>query len=116
MRLNIQKLACLTGLVLLTACTRNGSATPPASTQNPPLYPGARHVFTETVEGLKYIPATRISFEVDADNDAIVAFYENALAKDGWQPRTQQTPNELHFSWLEGCPNYGLDIITTPKS
>ena len=102
--------ACLCMLCILVACTVHGSATPPPSTQNPPLYPDARQVQVRNDGIIGNIPIRVISFQATADPEDVLAFYKEALPKEQWLLRDTEDANKMHFSWNEGCPLYGLDI------
>src|SRR5438477_5713240 len=88
---------------------------PPASTNPPPIYPGAKQVQfqKEGFEGKYSFGQYLITFETSDKPDAINAFYKNALAKDGWRqsPEEYTEPNKHRFEWIggEGGPYYTLD-------
>jgi len=52
-------------LIVLAAC-QILRVSPPMSTQNPPLYPGATDVRNEDVTKTQAVPQRHISFQVDA--------------------------------------------------
>lgn len=44
----------------------------------------------------------------------VLEFYKSRLVSDGW--RFDTITDGLHFYWVEGCPVYGLDVITTQST
>ena len=82
---------------------------PPASTQNPPIYPGAQEVEIEALE--TSWERLRISYNTNAKPQDVIEFYGQTLQKDGW--RTDNSLVKPHFYWIEGCPVFGLDLELT---
>lgn len=101
------------GLFMLTSCYYQNNATAPKSAQNPPLYPDARAVQTQMVPNDKPKPTRVITFETSARPDAVMAYYKDALTRDGWGVESSQSKSETHFYWVDGCPVFGMTISTT---
>ena len=99
----------LFSICLALGCTMHPNGTPPASTQNPPVYPSARIVQVTTTKGIKGIPGKRVELETSGAPEAVLAFYTDTLQKDGWL--SERTGDGIHFSWLDGCPVYGFDVV-----
>ena len=98
--------------VMLSGCSRPGSAQPPPSTQKLPLYSNAQGLQVQTVNGVKGIPAEETTFTTGDSFENVKAFYQQVLTNDGWSEANYQLqPNGLHFYWVEGCPVYGLDLV-----
>src|SRR3954466_12025706 len=70
-------------LSALTACSPYQPPTPPPSVQNLPLYPGAHQVQVQNVGGVKGVTAKKTTFATSAGPDAVMAFYDELLFKDG---------------------------------
>ena len=86
-------------LALLTAGCSDG---PPASTQNPPAYPGVSKVEERTLG-----PEDRIlniyksvTFTTPDAPEAVLVFYREQLVTDGWKVEEfQPDPQALLFRW-----------------
>src|SRR5437870_7569129 len=107
---------CMFGVFLLIGCSNLGTATPPASAQNPPLFPEAQAVQTQTIPGDKPKPTKVITFETSAHPGAIMAYYRDALIRDGWGVENSTTKSNVHYYWVAGCPVFGITVSTTPSS
>jgi hypothetical protein len=97
---------------LLVACSDG----PPASTQNPPSYPGVTKI-----EERKLGPEDSIlniyrsvTFTTPDTPEVVLAFYREQLETDGWQTEQfQPDPQALLFRWesIEQPPTvYWLDV------
>jgi hypothetical protein len=68
----------------------------PASTKNPPIYPGAEDVRSREE---RQFPGTRIqivTFQTSDEPDTVITFYKDALAKDGWTVGPASQPVEYY--------------------
>ena len=106
---------CALCLLLLVGCTRRESAPPPPSTQNPPVYPGARQLEISSEPGYGPVPAKVIAYSVTAQPAAVFGFYDNALSKDNWKVSHMETSNELNGYWTDNCPEYHLIVSALPQ-
>jgi hypothetical protein len=111
----IRTLAYVSAFVFLFGCTRYGTATPPDSTKNIPIYPGANTVISNTTEIGEVRPAQSISFQTSDSKEIVMAFYNDGLLKDGWTVSYRSTPGPsgMRFYWNEGCPTSTMDVSVT---
>jgi hypothetical protein len=93
----IPVLFCSAALVVLIA--RPGADHLP-NTDNPPLYPQAEEVQVRNKAPLDYdVVYKTIFFKTSDTPDAVLAFYEGALVKDGWSLEGRKSASELRFQW-----------------
>jgi hypothetical protein len=93
----IPLLFCSTALIVLIV--RPGAGHLP-NTDNPPLYPNAEEVQVRNKDPLDYdVVYKTISFKTSDTPNAVLAFYEEALVKDGWSLQERKSANELRFQW-----------------
>src|SRR5690348_16573031 len=89
----------------------------PASTRDPPLYPGAARVTTQKIYPASSIVDEHISFQTSDTSEAVLAFYTDVLQKEGWEQGPAPSGFKgLSLEWADGCRNhsvYGLLISTT---
>ena len=93
------------------------------NTQSPPIFPGAQQVqvqqFDEALHPVE--PYKVISFKTSDRPEAILAFYKDTLAKDGWRVTDypeNRDPLRLHAYWDDGEPCrlwYGIDVTAQPE-
>ena len=84
-------------LALLSSCAL--SPPPPASTKNPPLYPGAQSVVSQTTYYGSFSVQT-LTYQAQASPETIGGFYKTALGIDSWEYQDSwSSPTNLHFAW-----------------
>jgi hypothetical protein len=113
---------------------------PPPNWGNPPLYPGAQSVVTETgkpcltsatklimpvIKG-RFAPTKEISFYVAAPPDTVAEWYRSRFTAESWDYDTQIDVGDLsphyitagfwHYGWKMNAPEFGpryvMDIQT----
>jgi hypothetical protein len=117
MKSYLNKLSICVGLLLaLTACSTSGAGTPPPSTQNPPLLPGAQQVKVQNT-GYGRGPVQLITYETDDKPEAIRSFYVDVLIGEGWNFNSGfSTSDALYFGWHESPwdSTYEMTIMLKP--
>jgi hypothetical protein len=98
---------------ILTSCVPTTS--PPVSTKNPPIYPGAGNTQHKWV-----LESDVLEYDVQASPNDVFAFYKEELVKDGWvRPISQPTSGGVAFEWRQAGPNgpthlaYRLTVVAT---
>jgi hypothetical protein len=91
--------------------------TPPATTQNPLVYPGAQQVTVQKIYG-GFANAQHITYQTRASPEAIGKFYQTELTKDGWEYLADySSPTYLDYQWVPGSQSnvstFGLQITMT---
>lgn len=86
------------------------------------IYPGATDVEIVTGSKLPQHPSLAlerlITFMTDAKPEAVLAFYEDTLKKEGWRLFEKISPTELGFYWTDGTAIGGLykvNVTTGPS-
>src|SRR5438874_1431925 len=99
-------------LGVLAACSQTKPhVEPPPSVQNPPLYPNAQQVQVTPTVFYKDIPAKLVTFRTDDKPDTVLAFYRDALRKEGWTLSDDEAGDSLRFFGPRGCPEYTYYVI-----
>jgi hypothetical protein len=86
------------GVILLAGCSDG----PPASTQNPPAYPGVTAVEERALGPEDNILGIfrSVSFTTTDAPEKVLAFYREKLEADGWRTeKFQPIPEALMFRW-----------------
>jgi hypothetical protein len=96
-------LPVLLGLLLLYACS---DSTLPASTNNPPEYPGAQNVKTEEDQSGGTVLTKEITFQTADPPATVFDFYRKALLADGWKGG-RVLPSEQTFRYIPGADAKG---------
>jgi hypothetical protein len=88
---------------------------PPASTQNPLLYPQAEQINTTADNNDMQ---RQVFYRVTAQPADVLDFYERTLLNDGWQKDEDLSRRDerAYFFWVTGCPVYSLDVRTISMS
>src|SRR5437870_5595433 len=111
-------------LTMTSACSltsTRGRGTPPPTTHQLPIYPGAKQITIEPMPTAE--PAADAKFILLETNDGpedIRTFYKAALLKDGWDLSTVSQPatsDSIYFSWWDYVDHYGytLDVGIIPR-
>jgi len=88
------------------------------NTQNLPLYPNARQITHEDRNMGEGVPEVHTTFTTPDSSQAVLAFYQTVLTKDGWEPAgITPPPNALYFGWSNGLklPGYSLVVTVAPS-
>ena len=113
----MRRYAALSAVALLLLTAAGCVLTPPpASTRNPPLYPGAQQVVLQPSEGYFQHRQT-ITYQCPAAPGELAHFYQTELAKDGWDFESSlSSAGHLYFFWFNGNQNasdFGLQLWLT---
>ena len=120
MRPSLVRLALyVLALGVLAGCSESGPyVAPPATLQNPPMYPHAQEVQVTPTTFYEDIPAKLVVFHTNDTPDAVLDFYQDALRKEGWTfEKENSKPGEtLEFSGPRSCPGYSYHVTVKPAS
>ncbi len=80
-------------------------SSPPASSHNPPIYPGAQQVAIQGTDQPVWDKGEQtyktVSFQTGDNAAAVIIFYAAALHNEGWQTSNQSPdPNTQIFLWF----------------
>lgn len=109
MRRHCALLICGAAL-LLSACAPAGKPQPPEATAVP-TYPSIQQAVTPqpTLYANEQPPPDSVAlFQTQDKPDTVLAYYNNALAPDGWTAHAQTTQGVQEFTWEGGCPLHRL--------
>jgi hypothetical protein len=102
-------ISCALLSLALVACQEGdcSSDDSPPSTKNAPLPPRAEDVTVIRSIGILGRNGTRTrSFETRDSPAEVLAFYKDALVKDGWEQVPPPTGFDGRFDWADGCRNH----------
>jgi hypothetical protein len=117
-------LALLSIPAYLVASFYNSTSVPdaPASTNSPPVYPGADDVRSREEREFPGTQIQIVSFQTKDEPDTVITFYRDALTKDGWKEQTAtqflQSYHYIHVGGggMDSDPEFTLSLETTTVS
>jgi hypothetical protein len=82
------------------------------NTEDMPTYPGAREwtVREKNLDDYRVVYKT-IPFNTNDPPVSVLAFYEDALVKDGWSLHERKSANELRFQWSTEIVGAGNTLL-----